>query len=142
MRIAVDTSLVVRNANRDDALHAHVSTRMGDLVTAGAELCIAPQVVFEFWVVATRPAEVNGLGMSAATAKEKVEAILEGFVLLADPEDLLVRWLALCVRYDVCGKPAHDARLAAWILSQGIDRLLTLNPKDLDRYEGIETVNL
>jgi predicted nucleic acid-binding protein len=94
----------------------------------------ANQSLFEFWVVATRPLEVNGLGMGAHQARGEVLGILNAFSLLPDPADLLERWLDLCVRHSVCGRPAHDARLVAVMLAHGITHLLTLNPGDFARY--------
>jgi predicted nucleic acid-binding protein len=42
--------------------------------------------------------------------------------------------------YSVIGKPAHDARIVALMLAHGVTQLLTLNPSDFARYQGITTV--
>jgi hypothetical protein len=101
------------------------------------ELCVGAQNVFEFWVVATRPRNVNGLGLSPAQAEQEVRALLSGYTLLRDPPDLLERWLDLCSRYAVSGRPAHDARLVALMLAHGVTHLFTLNPADFARYAEI-----
>lgn len=38
------------------------------------------------------------------------------------------------------GKSAHDARIAALMLAHGVTHLLTLNPTDFTRYNGITPV--
>lgn len=142
MRILLDTNIVVRNSNRTDVQHEQVAARLRQLVSDGVELCIAAQSIFEFWVVATRPVDVNGLGLSPSETRQKIEVILEAFSLLPDPQDLLSTWLNLCERHAVCGRPAHDARLVAWMVLHKIDRLQTLNPADFLRYGEIDCSGL
>jgi predicted nucleic acid-binding protein len=38
------------------------------------------------------------------------------------------------------GKPAHDARIAAIMLAHNVTNILTLNPDDFSRYQGITPV--
>ncbi len=49
-------------------------------------------------------------------------------------------WRQLVLSLGVMGVQAHDARLVAWMLAQGITHILTLNPADFARYSGITTV--
>jgi predicted nucleic acid-binding protein len=142
MRTLLDTNILVHNANRNDSQHHRVAERLRGLVSAGTELCIASQNLFEFWVVATRPASANRLGLAPGDARKCIDAILEGFTLLPDPADLLTRWLDLCERYSVCGRQAHDARLVGWMISHEIPELLTLNPSDFTRFREIECLGL
>jgi predicted nucleic acid-binding protein len=44
------------------------------------------------------------------------------------------------VRHDVKGVQVHDARLVAAMRIHGIDRILTYNPSDFRRYEGIAAI--
>ena len=76
-------------------------------------LRLAPPSLYEFWSVATRPRNVNGLAMSPETAWPSVEAFRRAFLVRPDPSELLDAWLDLCREHGVSGKPAHDARLAA-----------------------------
>ncbi len=137
MRIFLDTNIILRNAIRTDPQHARVSASLQRLVRGGWELCIGVQNVVEFWVVATRPTNVNGLGLSPAQARQEVTAIMAAYTLLRDPPDLLERWLDLCSRYSVSGRTAHDARLVALTLAHGLTHFLTLNGADFARYSEI-----
>ena len=140
MNALLDTNIVVRHVNRNDVLHPAVEATLAGLLAQGAKLVLAAQSLYEYWVVATRPVEVNGLGLAAAEARQTVDALLESFELLADPADLVHRWLDLCTRFAVRGRPAHDARLIAAMQGNGISHLVTLDPGDFARYPGIECI--
>jgi hypothetical protein len=56
---------------------------------------------------------------------------------LPEPDDIFVRWLDLCDRYGVLGLAAHDARIAALLVSSGMTDILTYNRSDFDRYAEI-----
>lgn len=134
MRILLDTGIALRHIDEAQPLHNDVRSAIERLIAAGHSLIIANQVVYEFWVVATRPLAVNGLGRDPGRTNQDVSAMLGTFVRVPDPPDLLERWLDLCSRHQVCGRPAHDARLVAVMLAHGITHLLTLDPDDFARY--------
>jgi len=140
MMIVLDTNIVIRYLNAADPAFARVSRALQAAVQSREEPCICAQSVFEFWVVATRPIEVNGLGLTPPEARAAVDRIREALTMLPDPQDLLVRWLELCTLYEVKGRAAHDARIAAWMEAHGLRRLMTLNPGDFARYPEIECV--
>ena len=81
------------------------------LVRAKVTLCLVPQVIYEFWVAATRPVEVNGLGMDVPLAQHSIEGLLQDFVLLKDERGIFGNWQSLVIANAVKGKGAHDARL-------------------------------
>lgn len=138
--IALDTNVLVRFTNKTDAHFPAVSRRIEELADEGHDLVIAAQSIYEYWCVATRPAEVNGLGLSVAQTERAVQLILGAFKLLPDPPDLLHRWLYLCIRYEIKGLVSHDARVVAWMISHQIDQLYTLNGDHFERYEEIDLV--
>jgi hypothetical protein len=59
------------------------------------------------------------------------------FTLLPDTATLFPEWERLVTQYQVVGKNAHDARLVAAMNVHGINRLLTFNAQDFQRYQGI-----
>ncbi|MBI3945315.1 MAG: type II toxin-antitoxin system VapC family toxin [Armatimonadetes bacterium] len=137
MRVLLDTNILLRHVNRADPQHEVVRLAVRHLTANGWDLCIAPQSIFEFWVVATRPPDVNGLGLDPSRTRQEVEVLLDTFGLLQDPDDLVQRWLSLCATHAVCGRAAHDARLVTVMLAHGIGCLLTLNPGDFRRYAEV-----
>ncbi|MFO0847119.1 MAG: type II toxin-antitoxin system VapC family toxin [Gemmataceae bacterium] len=99
--------------------------------------CLVPQHVYEFWVVSTRPAANNGRGLSAAEAAAEVAFLESNLTLLPDPATLYAEWKRLVTTHGVVGKPAHDARLVAAMLAQGVTHLLTFNGAHFTRFPGV-----
>lgn len=138
-RILVDTNMVLRFVDEKDPRHALVSDALMAVFARGDHICIVSQVVYEFWAVATRPSEVNGLGWSPQVVRTIFERLLELFLLVPDPEQLFSTWLDLVTTYGVSGKPTHDARLAAAARAHAFDALLTLNPDHFKRF-GVQVL--
>ncbi len=108
-----DTSVLARLLERDSPKGRAAEQAVRTPRSLGGELAVCPQVLTEFWVVATRPLGVNGYGLKPSDADACIGDFLEAFVLLPDPSDLLERWREIVVKHAVRGKPAHDARLVA-----------------------------
>jgi len=51
LRVLVDTSVVLRYYAQEDARHSEAVARLYWLRTQGYILCVAPQVLYEAWVV-------------------------------------------------------------------------------------------
>lgn len=79
--------------------------------------------------------------MSAAVAAENVRELTELFTVLRDERSVYDLWLKLVTRYQVIGKNAHDARLAAAMIRHGVNRILTFNTRDFARYTEIEAIS-
>lgn len=73
MRVLLDTSILVRLSRAGDSNYARAASAIPKLIGDGYEICIVPQVFYEFWSVATRPANANGLGLSIDEAKLEIE---------------------------------------------------------------------
>ena len=58
----VDTNILLRS-HPSDPHYQLVTTTLAKLKQDREVLCVAPQNLVEYWVVATRPRENNGLGM-------------------------------------------------------------------------------
>jgi predicted nucleic acid-binding protein len=97
-------------------------------------------VLIEFWVVATRPIEVNGLGMTAEATDEAITDILTISAVADEPNDMATRWREMAVRYGPKGKICHDLRIVALASAHGIDEILTLNQGDLGRFAEVRSV--
>jgi len=100
-----------------------------------------PQVIYEYWVVATRPLVNNGFGLNAEAADELVSDWVQNFRLLLDEREVFTHWRELVSKHEVKGKLAHDARLVAAMLRHGISKLLTYNKADFARFIEIEVVS-
>ncbi len=115
MRILIDTNVLLRSVEPGHLHYQNSVDAIDILRRSGHELAIVPQVLYEFWSVATRPLVNNGLGMSPADAHTEIAAIRKLFRLLRDERGLYSIWEQLVLSFGVKGKQAHDARLAAAI---------------------------
>lgn len=138
--VLVDTNILTALADASHPRHGEAAEALVRLRRADELLVIVPQVQYEFWVVCTRPAEANGLGMTPGEARETVDGFCATFLLVEDAPDLAAVWRDLVTRHAVSGKPAHDARLAAAMVSHGLGRLLTFNVRDFRRYGSLAVV--
>ena len=111
------------------------------MLASNVDLFICTQGLVEFWAVATRPKNVNGLGWSTATAAEGIRGLRDQFPLLAESPDVLDCWFAIVEACQVSGKRTHDARLAALLVAHGLQRLLTFNTAHFPRSWGVESVH-
>ena len=137
MRILVDTSLIVRCSDPKDKDHSVAVAALDHLQQQGHELRLVPQNIYEYWVVATRPVENNGLGFSPTTLQTNVQAFIALFPLLRDERTIFQHWQQLVTTHEVRGKPAHDTRLVAAMKRHSITHLLTFNAADFKRYAEI-----
>jgi len=135
--VLLDTNVVLRLADRFAPEHGLIRRAVQLLDAKGDSLVLAPQVLVEFWVVATRPADVNGFGWNPAIVASAVDSMRARFRLLQEGPELFDRWLTLVTRADLRGKRAHDARLAAIAIVHGVPSILTLNTRD---FAGIDDV--
>jgi predicted nucleic acid-binding protein len=140
-RYLLDTNVVVRLMEPAAPEHAMVKEAIRRLIAAGQALVLAPQVLTEFWVVATRPVEVNGFGWHPSKTADVITRLRSQFVLLDEGPAAFERWLTLVEAAKVRGKRAHDARLAAVMLSQGVTSILTLNTADFDGLPGVTALH-
>lgn len=134
MQILVDTNLLLRAAQPNHPQRSVALAAMRACRTGGYQLALVPQVIYEFWVVATRPEVQNGLGLPTDEAHRKTSELLLLFDLLRDERAVFDHWYELVRRYEVQGKNAHDARIVAAAQRHGIDQLLTFNVGDFARY--------
>lgn len=141
MSFAVDTNVLLRSI--DDGHVAQSTARDGLLALRdrGEAVSIFPQNLVEFWAVATRPLESNGLGWSVDRASQELADLKKLFVVRVDIESILAEWKKLVIRHRVIGKQVHDAHLVASMLVHGVTHLLTFNTDDFKRYHEITAIN-
>jgi predicted nucleic acid-binding protein len=141
MKTLIDTNILLRFFDLADPRNAEIAAAIDALTSATAETYVCAQVLIEYWVAATRPREVNGFGLDPEEADLRIGQIETLFVCLPEPPDMARRWRELATQYRALGKNAHDARIAALMLANGVEGILTLNASDFARYEGITPVS-
>lgn len=137
MTFLVDANVPLRMAEPGHAQNKPARDAVAALSGCGHELIVVPQSLYEFWVVCTRPRDVNGLGRTVSEAAAELTVLRSMFRLVYDTPAVYAEWERLVVAHGVSGKPAHDARLAAAMLAHGVGHLLTFNAADFQRFTAV-----
>jgi len=135
-----DTSIIIRLYDSNNPICGIIRNCLDKLERNGEQLFIVPQILIEFWTVATRPTDVNGLGMTINEAERELENLQKLFKVLPENERIFDEWKTLVIKHKVSGKPTHDARIAAAMIAHKIENILTLNPSDFKRFTEIKAV--
>jgi predicted nucleic acid-binding protein len=141
MNYLVDTNILTRLADPAHATHQQAVDAVKRLAHQGHKLHIVPQNLYEFWVVCTRPKNVNGLGKSAAEAMGELANLKSLFAWLDDAPAIYGVWELLVASTPVLGKNGHDARFIAAMTIYGLTHLLTFNTQDFRQYPAITVVS-
>jgi predicted nucleic acid-binding protein len=139
--VLVDTNLLVRTLQPHHPLYAVAGGVIAALRSRNTKLYLVPQNLVELWTVATRPADVNGLGMSTAAVRSEIERLERFFTVLPETSAIYPAWKRLVIEHRVSGKPAYDARLVASMHVHGITAILTFDKAGFSRYPGIGVVH-
>lgn len=136
-----DANILLRLADPTAALHPVAVTAVAHLGATGHVLRTVPQAVYEFWVVATRPTDKNGLGLTIPECERELTRALAVFPLLGDQPALYTEWRTLVAAHACHGKVAHDARYVGAMNTHGLTHLLTFNVADFARFPGITVMD-
>jgi predicted nucleic acid-binding protein len=140
MNYLVDTNVLLRSVQVGHTMQPVARQAIDQLLKGGDRLHLVPQVVYEFWVVCTRPSGQNGLGLSISQAESELAHLKSQFHLMDDTPATFLHWEALVTKQGVAGKQAHDARLVAAMQVHGFTHILTFNTGDFRRYAGITAI--
>ncbi len=131
----VDTNVLLRGATSASTRHSTAAGAIAALLAQGDQLLIAPQVLVEFWSVATRPIDVNGFEWPVALVRGEIDRLLDQFPLLPEMPAVFTEWMHLAARHEAIGKRVHDTRLVAIMNVHQVSRLLTFNTSDFENYD-------
>ena len=140
MKILVDTNILARLAQPEHEHHGLARDSVSRLRDRSNDLSIVPQVLYEFWVVATRPKANSGLGLAHSRASADIDGFKRLFRFLRDERGIYPNWEKIVMQARVSGKPSHDARLVAAMRRHKLDHILTFNGKDFKRYSEITVI--
>src|ERR1700682_4260213 len=111
--ILTDTNILLRALYPEHPQYASAEKALASLRLRNETICIAPQNLIEFWTVATRPRDANGLGMAPVRAASEMATLRRFFRLLPATPDVLEAWQGIVVSLGISGKHTHDAHLIA-----------------------------
>jgi hypothetical protein len=90
--IFADTNILLRLDQTSAPEYPIVENALNKLRLRQEVLCIAPQNLVEYWVVATRPQRENGFGLTPARASAEITKLLRLFRLLPYSREVFETW--------------------------------------------------
>jgi len=141
MATLVDTNVLLRSLYPEHAHYSAAENAIALLRLRGEVLCIAPQNLVEFWAVATRSRDENGLGMTIARASAEIAILQRFFGVLPYASQVLEVWTNIVATQGITGKQTHDAHLAAVMKVNSIASILTFNASHFRRFPDITIID-
>lgn len=132
-----DTNIWLRAVQRESPHHALAVNAIALLLARGDAVYLTAQNLIEFWSVASRPGEANGLGWPVTMVRLEIDRLLALFPLLDETPAIFAHWRQLVTDHQITGRRIYDARLVAVMLASGITRLLTFNGDDFRAFDEI-----
>jgi predicted nucleic acid-binding protein len=139
--VLIDTSALLRTLQVRHPQFELVVHALQLLPLQGRKLHVVPQNLVELWVVATRPVEQNGLGLTPAQTELELSRIKDRFIVLPETSAIYPAWEALVTKHAVSGKPSHDARLVAAMQVHGLTSILTFDKSGFARFPNVEVIH-
>ena len=140
--VFLDTNVLLTATDESRPAHADANLIFRSGPQNGRHLGISGQVIREYLVVATRPLDVNGLGLDIDTAIGNIDAIRERTVFFEETEPVASHLLSLARTHALTGKCLHDAGVAATMSVHNISILVTDNSGDFAPFRDIHTVSI
>jgi len=141
MRVLVDTNILVRSAQPNHPLWSQSTRAVSKLIRENGAVFFCSQNIAEFWNVATRPAALNGLGLSHEESLREVSSIETLLSLLPDVPAVYTAWKEIVRDNRVQGVKVYDARLVATMSVYAVESILTFNVADFKRYGNIAALH-
>ncbi len=138
--IFLDTNVLARTLQPSHIHHRAAVDSVILLRRSRAEvLVISPQVVAEFYAIATRGE--NGLKYSPEQALNQIEEIKKEYPVLPEHPAAFAHWERLIRRYRPINRQVFDARHVALMIVHRVPEILTFNDKDFEFYSEIKVLN-
>jgi predicted nucleic acid-binding protein len=139
--VLIDSNVLLRSLHPGHPHYADAGNSVAALRLRNEDLCIAPQTLIEFWAVATRPRDDNGLGLSPHRVAAELTSLRRLFRLLPSNPDVFETWQRIVTTHGVLGKQTHDAHLVAIMQVHAVTSILTFNVSHFVRFPGISVLN-
>jgi predicted nucleic acid-binding protein len=141
MRVLIDTNVLLRSAQPTHPQSSQARQSVSRLIRQRVTVHFCSQNTAEFWNVATRPSDKNGLGLSHEEVLQEVSSIESFLTLLPDIPAIYPAWKAIVRDHKVQGVKVYDARLVALMSVYAIEGILTFNHADFKRYPNITAIH-
>lgn len=133
-RAMLDTNVLLTATDEGRPEHYQALAVFNEWPAQGTVLYLSGQILREYLAVATRPVDLNGLGLSQDAALANMRAFREQTSSLTEDNKVTDQLLGLLAKVACSGKQVHDANVVATMLVHGIDTIVTANVSDFARF--------
>jgi predicted nucleic acid-binding protein len=137
--IFVDTNILIYANIASAPYHQLAVETLQSLDDADIELWLSRQILREFIATLTRPQTFINV-QPPDVIVERVQFLEQHFRVAEDNFQVTERLLDLLHNIPMGGRQIHDANIVATMLTVGVERLLTHNVRDFDRFSTLITV--
>jgi toxin-antitoxin system PIN domain toxin len=137
----LDANILIYNHQALSKFHPQAKALLEKGLRGETELCICPQVLFEFFAVVTNPRRVTS-PINSEAATQEIERYLRARNILKiyPKDDILNITVELLKKYGAREKDIFDLQLAATMLSNNVTRLYSYNLDDFIKIKEIEVL--
>lgn len=137
----VDTNVLIYAFTKDSEYYKSSRELLNKAQEGELSLCITPQVLAEFYAIATDPRRTSVPQEPHETANVIDQLLaMPGMVLLSLPVDVVNRWTTLIRQHPVRGSDIFDVQLVATMLGNGVNQIYTYNRLDFEKFSEIEVL--
>ena len=133
----VDTNVLLTATDELRPFHREAAQLLAAPAGHHRHLAVNGQVLREYLAVATRPADVNGLGLGVRDAIDNVSEFLRWLDLYDETAEVSRRLRELVLTHGLRGRRIHDANIVATMLPYDIRSLVTGNAGDFAPFEDV-----
>jgi predicted nucleic acid-binding protein len=101
---------------------------------------VSPQVLREYLAAVTRP-QATAPALPVATAIADVRRFRAAFQIAEERPGVLDRLLQILTVHRATGRQVHDANIVATMLDHDLQRLLTFNVADFQRFTPLISID-
>ena len=141
-RIFIDTNILLTASDSSREDYSFAQGIFNKIAISGCHPISSGQVLREYLVVATRPKNANGLGLSPGDAVHNIKEFEKRITIYEERKSTADLLQHLVVRYQLKGKRIHDANIAATMKTHGISFLLTQNTADFKCFDEIKAFTI
>ncbi len=135
--IFFDTNILLSATDSSRESHKNAAALLKNILKAGYNPVVSGQVIREYLIVATRPADANGFGMSPGDAVHNIKQFEKKMIVYDEKRAASEILQHLIIKHSICGKRIHAANIAAVMKTHGIRYIVTDNWEDFSSFEEI-----
>jgi len=137
--VFIDTNVLVYANIAAYPMHSAALQTLQNLIDSGTQLWLSRQVLREFIVSVTRP-QTYAQPQPLATVISRIQLFEAQFNIAEDNNQVTAKLLELMQQTAIGGKQIHDANIVATMLTVNVNRLLTHNTQDFQRFSTLITI--